>query len=362
MSFSIGIVGLPNVGKSTLFKALTKKQVNIANYPFCTIEPNKGVVVVPDQRLSALAEFSKSAKVVPTAIEFVDIAGLVKGAHKGDGLGNKFLSHIREADAICQVVRDFHQGDIIHVGGKVNPENDIEVINMELAFADLDSLGKHLQKLKGNLKGLKGNEEKATIKMIELLEKKIMPALEAGKLLRHLDLADDEKESIKYLAPLTMKPMIYVLNIDESMAKDQFNLLNLKGEVVIPVCAETEATLVELEQKEMEEYLQAVGFEMTGLDKIILESYKILNLISFLTTGKDETRAWTITAGTKAPQAAGKIHGDFERGFIAADVINWQDLLNAGSEANAKAKGLIRLEGKEYVMKDGDVVVFKFNV
>lgn len=362
MSFSIGIVGLPNVGKSTLFKALTKKQVNIANYPFCTIEPNKGIVEVPDYRLNKLAEMSKSEKIVPTVIEFVDIAGLVKGAHKGEGIGNKFLSHIREADAICQVVRDFHKGDIIHVNGKVDPQSDIEVINMELAFADIETIGKHLQKLKVNLKGLKGNELKESQKMIELLDKKIMPALEAGKLLRHLDLTDEEKESIKYLTPLTMKPMIYVLNIDESMAKDKFDLPNLQGEVVIPICAETEATLVELGQEEMQEYLKTVGFEMTGLDKLIVESYKILNLISFLTTGPDETRAWTIVKGTKAPQAAGKIHGDFERGFIAADVVNWQDLLTAGGEANAKAKGLVRLEGKEYVMKDGDVVEFKFNV
>ncbi|MFH0779741.1 MAG: redox-regulated ATPase YchF [Parcubacteria group bacterium] len=362
MSFSIGIVGLPNVGKSTLFKALTKKQVNIANYPFCTIEPNKGIVEVPDDRLSKLAEMSKSEKIVPTVIEFVDIAGLVKGAHKGEGLGNKFLSHIREVDAICQVVRDFHKGEIIHVDGKVDPQNDIEVINMELAFADIETIGKHLQKLKTNLKGLKGNEEKESLKMIALLETKVMPALEAGKLLRQVDLTDAEKDLIKYLTPLTLKPMIYVLNIDESMAKDKFDLPNLKGEVVIPICAETEATLVELGQEEMQEYLKTVGFEMTGLDKLIIESYKILNLISFLTTGPDETRAWTIVKGTKAPQAAGKIHGDFERGFIAADVVNWQDLLAAGSEANAKAKGLIRLEGKEYVMKDGDVVEFKFNV
>ncbi|MBU1132173.1 redox-regulated ATPase YchF [Patescibacteria group bacterium] len=362
MSFSIGIVGLPNVGKSTLFKALTKKQIDIANYPFCTIEPNKGVVAVPDERLSKLAEFSKSKKIVPTAIEFIDIAGIVKGAHKGEGLGNKFLANIREVDAICQVVRDFKSGDIIHVAGKVDPASDVEVINIELAFADLETASKHLSKLKSKLKTAALKTEKDDRKAAEFLETKIIPALENGILLRTFDLDEDEMKILKQLNLLTIKPMIYVLNVDESELNKPVEIEILKKEVVIPICAQLESELAELNSDEVIEYLESAGISMTGLDRIIVEAYKILDLISFITTGEMETKAWTIKRGTKAPQAAGVIHGDFERGFIAAEVINWKDLLDSGSEPAAKEKGLIRLEGKIYEVKDGDVCVFRFSV
>ena len=362
MSFSIGIVGLPNVGKSTLFKALTKKQIDIANYPFCTIEPNKGIVPVPDFRLEKLAAMSKSEKIIYTTIEFVDIAGLVAGAHKGEGLGNQFLSNIREVDAICQVVRDFEDPNIIHVAGKISPVNDIEVINIELAFADLEMVDKHLGKMKGKLKSAGSKEEKEARKAVDLLETKIKPALENGILMRKLDLTEEEKESLSYLNFLTSKPMIYVLNVDEKRVNEVVKIPGLEDEVVIPICARLEAELAELPDSEVKEYLQGVGIDMTGLDKIIVEAYEKLDLISFLTTGPKETRAWTIRRGTHAPQAAGVIHGDFERGFIAVSTINWQDLLNAGGEVGAKEKGLLRLEGKEYVMKDGDVCEFRFNV
>ncbi len=362
MSFSMGIVGLPNVGKSTLFKALTKKQIDIANYPFCTIEPNKGIVEVPDERLEKLAQMSRSEKMIFTTIEFVDIAGLVKGASRGEGLGNKFLSHIREVDAIVQVLRNFHNGDITHVDGKIDPAHDMEVINTELALADLESVSAHLEKLQKKIKGLKGKELDNLQKTIELLEKKIMPNLEQGEVLRKVELSDEEKKSLAYLNLLTLKPMIYILNVDENKISEPINLPSLKDEIIIPVCAKLEAEFAELSKKEVEEYLNELQITRTGLDRIISESYKLLNLISFLTTGPKESRAWTIELGTKAPQAAGRIHGDFEKGFIAVDVINWQDLLIAGSEVTAKEKGLIRIEGKNYIMQDGDVCNFKFNV
>lgn len=361
MSFSIGIVGLPNVGKSTLFKALTKKQVDIANYPFCTIEPNKGIVKVPDERVEALTKFSNSAKTIYTTIEFIDIAGLVKGASKGEGLGNKFLSHIREVDAICQVVRNFQNSDIIHVANKVDPESDIATINLELILADMQTVDNSLKKAKSNLKGLKANDVKRVSQEIDLLER-VKKQLEDGGLVNKMEFTDDERSMLKTLNLLTIKPFFYVVNVDEANVNKPVEIKNLQGEVVIPICAQLESELVSLSDEEVKEYLEETGIKMTGLDRVISEAYKILNLITYLTTGPDETRAWTITRGTLAPQAAGKIHSDFERGFIAAEVINWQELINAGSIQVAREKGLIRLEGKNYEVKDGDVCEFRFNV
>ena len=364
MGFSVGIVGLPNVGKSTLFKALTKKQVDIANYPFCTIAPNKGIVEVPDERLKKLADFYDSEKIVPTAVEFWDVAGLVRGAHAGEGLGNQFLSHIREVDAICQVVRYFKNDNIIHVAGRVDPMSDKEVINIELALADLDTVKKHLEKLRTKLKGLKTQETKETQKIIDLLSNKILPALEAGKLIKKMGLNDDELAAISYLSLLTAKPMFYVLNVDETDLGREIDLsvVGLEGEIVVPVCAKLEAELVELSQEEVDEYLKTFGLKYTGLDRIILSSYELLNLITFFTAGPKDSHAWTIVRGAKAPEAAGTIHTDFQRGFIAAEIINWKSLIDAGSEPAAKEKGLIRLCGKEYVVQDGDVCVFRFNL
>ncbi len=361
MSFSIGIVGLPNVGKSTLFKALTKKQIDIANYPFCTIEPNVGCVKVPDRRLDRLARLSKSEKVISTTIDFVDIAGLVKGAHKGEGLGNQFLSNIREVDAICHVVRNFTKGDIVHVEGEVNPASDFETIKLELIFADLQTIDKHISNLEKSLKSTKQSQGKEDRAKIETL-KKIKQGLENEIAIKNQDLDEKEVEQIKNFNFLTTKPYLIVLNIDEQDLKKEINIPEFESETVIKICAQLESDLAEMPVKEVREYLKDIGEENTGLDKIIIASYKLLNLITFFTTGPKETRAWTIPAGTKAPQAAGKIHTDFERGFIAAEVINWKDLVEIGSEVTAKEKGLIRLEGKEYVVQDGDSMLFKFNV
>lgn len=346
MSLSIGIVGLPNVGKSTLFKALTKKQVDIANYPFCTIDPNVGVVQVPDERLWKLAEFSKSKKVVPAAIEFVDIAGLVKGAAEGEGLGNKFLSHIREVDAICEVVRVFDNPNITHVHNKIDPKNDIGVIETELILADLETVNKRMQSLEKEARSL----DKEAIKKTEIV-KKIKTGLESGKTAFDSGLIGDEISLVKDLHLLTFKPVIYVYNssdFKENISED----LKKKKHVVLDVKTEEDVLgMTEEEKKEL-------GVE-SCIDKLIAEAYKMLGLITFFTTGEDETRAWTIKNGSGAPEAGAAIHTDFKEKFIKADVIFWQDLLNFGSYSKAREKGAIRTEGKEYIVKDGDVIEFK---
>ena len=352
MSFSIGIVGLPNVGKSTFFKALTKKQVDASNYPFCTIDPNVGVVAVPDERIEKLSVMSNSEKTIYTTIEFVDIAGLVKDAHKGEGLGNQFLSHIREVDAIVHLMREFADPNVIHVDGKVDAKSDQETINLELIFADLQTLEKRISK---NQKDLHANLKEA--KELQPILEKLKTGLEAGKPAREIITSEKEKLLIRDLNLLTVKPMIYVLNVDEEKISDQRS-----AQGYLQISAKIEAELAELSVEEAKDYLKQLGLASSGLDKIIQEAYKILNLISFLTTGPKESRAWTVIKGTKAPQAAGVIHTDFEKNFIKAEVINWHDSLNAGSEAAAKEKGLIKIEGKEYIMKDGDVVVFKVGV
>ncbi|MFA4872047.1 MAG: redox-regulated ATPase YchF [Patescibacteria group bacterium] len=358
MSFSLGIVGLPNVGKSTLFKALTKKQVDASNYPFCTIDPNVGVVAVPDERLDRLTLVSRSAKTIYTTIEFVDIAGLVKGASKGEGLGNKFLSHIREVDAIVQVLRNFKDANVTHVAGKIDPESDKETIDLELIFADLQTLEKRLA---ANGKLIQAKDKEA-IRQQPFLEK-LKKNMEKGRPAREAIADEDELTMIKDLNLLTAKPMIYVLNVDED------NILNessAKGGSAssgdyLPISAKIESELADLPENEAKDYLKELQLEASGLDKLIKKSYDILGLITYFTSGPQESRAWTIKKGTKAPPAAGVIHTDFERGFIRAEVINWQDLIDCGGEAQAKEKGLIRLEGKDYVMQDGDVCHFRFS-
>jgi len=352
MSLQIGIVGLPNVGKSTLFQALTKKQVAAENYPFCTIDPNVGVVEVPDERLTKLAEISKSEKVLPTTIEFVDIAGIVAGASKGEGLGNKFLSHIREVDAIIEVVRHFEDSNITHVNGKVEPESDKETIDTELALADLETVSKRLKRLESEAKG---NREANLLLTIDIL-KRIEAVLSEGKPARTIELDKDEKKLIKDLNLLTRKPLLYVNNIDE---KEIGNVP--ETDTNINICAKLEADLATMSDDEVKEYLEAAGIKQTGLDKLIIASYKLLNLITFLTSGPKESRAWTIKQGTKAPQAAGAIHGDFEKGFIRVEVINWEDFVKYNGEIGAKEAGVMRLEGKDYTMQDGDTCYFRFS-
>ncbi|MEI6288202.1 MAG: redox-regulated ATPase YchF [bacterium] len=349
MSFSIGIVGLPNVGKSTLFKALTKKQVDAANYPFCTIDPNVGVVAVPDERLDKLAVVSKSAKIVPTTIEFVDIAGLVKGAHKGEGLGNQFLANIRNTDAIVQVVRQFSDTNVIHVDGRVNPDSDKETISLELIFADLQTIDKRISTIDKEVRAGK-KEALETKPILEKLKKE----LEQGKLANEVITDEEEKLLIKDLCLLTIKPMIYVLNVDEDKIFQETDYLTISAKI--------EAELSELPEEEARIYLQDLNLDASGLDKLIKKAYETLGLITFITSGEMETKAWTIKHGSRAPQAAGVIHTDFEKGFIRAEIINWQDLVNCNGEAGAKEKGLIRLEGKDYVMNDGDVAHFRFSV
>ncbi|RJR31208.1 redox-regulated ATPase YchF [Candidatus Parcubacteria bacterium] len=348
MSFSIGIVGLSNVGKSTLFKALTKKQVDASNYPFCTIDPNVGVVAVPDERLEKLAIMSKSEKIVPTTIEFVDIAGLVKDAHKGEGLGNQFLANIREVDAILEVVRQFEDKNVTHVAGKVDPQSDKETIDLELIFADMQTLEKRLAKVSRDAKG----DNKEAREALPILEK-LKTGFESGKPAREIVTEEKEKLLIKDLNLLTIKPIIYVLNVDEDKILQETDFITISAKI--------ESELAELSPQEAESFLKELSLDSSGLDKIIKKSYEILDLITFITTGPMETKAWTIKKGAKAPQAAGVIHTDFEKGFIRAEIINWMDLLDCGSETIAKEKGLIRLEGKEYVMQDGDVAHFRFS-
>ncbi len=359
MSFSIGIVGLPNVGKSTLFKALTKKQVNIANYPFCTVDPNVGVVKVPDERLEKLAKMSESARIVPTIIEFVDIAGLVKGANKGEGLGNQFLANIRETQAIAQVVRVFEDKEIIHVDKTTDPKRDIETINLELIMKDLDTVNKRMTKVSGEAKS--GNKEK--IKEGESL-KKVKEVLDKGMLLNQEVFDDYAAKIIKSLDLLTAKPMLIVFNdkIENKKSAAELAAILKSANLNLPfvqIDTKLEADLGEFSAAEKKNYKNDLNIAEDGTDQLIKASYKLLNLITFLTTGKDETRAWTIKENTKAPQAAGVIHTDFEKAFIRAEVINWQILLDTGSWAKAHEKGAIRTEGKEYIVQDGDVIEFK---
>ncbi len=351
MSLSVGIVGLPNVGKSTLFQALTKKQVDTSNYPFATIDPNVGVVAVPDERLEKLAAMSKSKKVVPTTVEFTDIAGLVKGASQGEGLGNKFLQHIRQVDAIVHVVRAFTDPNVIHVAGKIDPASDQTTILYELAMADLEQLTKAIDTAQGKTR----TGDKDAAKTLRILEK-VKEKLDAGEPASSAELSDDDQALLKPLNLLTMKPMLTVLNVDERSKEQE---VRSKGE--LPICAKLEKELTELSPDEARAFLADLGWQESGLDRLIKASYALLGLITFLTTGEKESRAWTIRRGTKAPQAAGAIHSDFEKGFIRAEVINWQKLLEVGSWVAARDQGLIRLEGKEYIFQDGDVTEFHFN-
>lgn len=363
----LGVVGLPNVGKSTLFNAITKAGAQSENYPFCTIEPNIGVVDVPDERLDVLAKMYDPDKITPTHIEFVDIAGLVRGANKGEGLGNKFLSHIREVDAIVHVVRCFEDENVTHVDGDIDAVRDMETINLELIFADLDTVAKRKERTSKMLKT--GDKQyKTEYEVLDILEK----TLEAGLPARNAELDDDQKLIMKSLFLLSSKPVIYAANISEDeigVDEDSLPLVTAvkeaakaEGAGVLVICAKLEEELSSLEPEEKDEYLKELGLSASGLDRLIVACYDLLGLISFLTAGKKEVRAWTIKKGTKAPQAAGTIHTDFERGFIRAEIVSYKDLIESESMANAKQKGLVRLEGKDYTVQDGDVILFRFNV
>ena len=364
----LGIVGLPNVGKSTLFNSLTKAGAESANYPFCTIDPNVGIVAVPDERIKKLGEMYHTKKVTPAVIEFVDIAGLVKGASKGEGLGNQFLANIREVDAIVHVVRCFEDANVVHVDGNINPARDIETINLELIFSDIEILDRRIAKV-----AKQARMDKTLAKELELLEA-LKAHLEEGKLAKSFEVPDDEDAQAWFASYnlLTAKPVIYAANVaEDDLADDGAGNLHVaavremaaaENSEVFVICAQIEQEIAELDDDEKQMFLEDLGLKESGLDKLVAASYSLLGLISFLTAGEDECRAWTIKKGTKAPQAAGKIHTDFERGFIKAEVVNYQDLLDNGSLAAAREKGIVGMEGKEYVVKDGDVILFRFNV